>query len=818
MSNWKILVPLTADIVNLISNPSFETGMTNWTNINGAASARDAANATRRLYSAKVSPANGSNLSGIVGNNITVTNSLTYYTKFDFVGASGVTYVLQIGFGIAVLEEWTGTGALQQLEFSGTANAGGVVNVTIQRRFSGTADDFYVDRVIFTETSDIPYFDGDSPGAFWNGAENISTSTLSHNSRANGEIKDLKDDYLFGVRDVIGTGYAPLTVGVDNFAIQPGGVLNNIKTMIRPWTLVGTIIGNCDLLTARKNIIAVLSEKAVPQDAHGFQPVRIRYTGGTTTKEIAAHLETGLGVNWSVENQIHERLPLRFLSPNPFWYDILDSSMLLDEEDSATLRYVAARASGQWSDLGLSANPDTNGTVYAIQRAADGTFFVGGDFEGFDGNAGWDYLVNYDPFNDTWTRVGGASDLNGMIMGLAVDAAGDLYVVGEFTSIGAVGANSWITRWDGTNYNAVGDPTAGAAAITTVFDVEINSVGSVIVCGEFLNFANDADADYMAFWNGAAWGNIGTPSAGATITRALDLAIDSDDNIYVVGVFTNWAGVATGDRIARWNGSAWVGMGGGFNNDTLSVVVATDGTVYASGSFTQTGDAAVTDITRVAQWNGVIWSKLGDGCNNTCRDIKFAPDGTLWATGAFTSAGGRTVNGLARWTGDVWLPVDVDLPGSPIGRVLEFGPPDVVVQANHDTYVGFSTTGAATYGGDATVTHDGTAQAFPLFVAERSGGTSATLVSLRNKRTGKELLFEFALLDGERLSVNLDPFNRAIVSNWRGVLPSAVLDGSDLGDWNLLPGDNEVTCFINNNGATVAAYLIWNDTFESFDD
>lgn len=815
MSNWKLIVPQATDIDNLINNPSFETGMTNWTNQGGASSARDTANATRRLYSAKVTPAVGTNLSGISSGAINLTSGNTYYVKFDFVGASGVDYT--IALAPAFTTDITGTGALQTIELSGTSGATVGSALFIRRRDLGTADDFYVDRVIATESIDAEYFDGDSPGASWNGLSDISTSTLSSNSRAGGEVKDFKTDYLFGVRDIIGAGYVPITVSVDNYALQPGGALNNIKIQPAPFTLVGTIVGNCSLTVARKNLIEVLSKDAVPPDAQGFQPVRIRYTGATTDKERAAHYEDGLGANWTIVNQIHERLPLRFLSPDPFWYAILDSAMLLDEEDSATLRYIAGREDGQWSDLGLTANPTTAGTVYAIKRAADGTFYVGGDFTGFDGNAGWDYIVNYDPFSGAFSQVGGASDLNGTVRGFAVAANGDVYVVGDFTSINAVAANSNITRWDGAAFNAVGNPPSGAS-ITAVYDAEINSLGELIVCGEFTNLAGVAAADYIATWDGSAWTAIGTPSSGASITRAVDLTLDSNDDIFVGGTFTNWAGVSTADYIARWNGSAWVGVGGGFDADCYTVIAADDDTVYAGGAFTQTGDAAVTDITRIAQWNGVIWSKLGDGLTNACRDINIAPDGTLWVTGNFVTAGTLTVNDLARWSGDVWLPVDVDLPGNPIGRVVEFSKKDAVVESNYNTYVGFSSTGAATYGGTTTVTHNGTARAYPLFVAERSGGTSATLVSLRNERTGKELLFEFALLDGERISVDLDPFNRSIVSNWRGSIPSAVLDGSNLGDWNLLPGDNDVTCFIDNNGATVSAYLVWNDTYKSFDD
>jgi hypothetical protein len=46
----------------------------------------------------------------------------------------------------------------------------------------------------------------------------------------------------------------------------------------------------------------------------------------------------------------------------------------------------------------------------------------------------------------------------------------------------------------------------------------------------------------------------------------------------------------------------------------------------------------------------------------------------------------------------------------------------------------------------------------------------------------------------------------------------AILTGSDFGIFCLLPGDNDITCFVAESGSpTVTATMIWKNTYLSFD-
>ena len=93
------------------------------------------------------------------------------------------------------------------------------------------------------------------------------------------------------------------------------------------------------------------------------------------------------------------------------------------------------------------------------------------------------------------------------------------------------------------------------------------------------------------------------------------------------------------------------------------------------------------------------------------------------------------------------------------------------------------------------------------------------LLMLRNETTGRELLFDYALADEERLTVNLMPTEKSVVSSIVGNQPQAIFANSDFGEWSLLPGNNLITLFAFQTAApaTATAWLIWRDTYWSFD-
>ncbi|MFO0826590.1 MAG: hypothetical protein U0572_00430 [Phycisphaerales bacterium] len=138
--------------------------------------------------------------------------------------------------------------------------------------------------------------------------------------------------------------------------------------------------------------------------------------------------------------------------------------------------------------------------------------------------------------------------------------------------------------------------------------------------------------------------------------------------LYAGGDFA-YAGGATANYIAKWDGSAWSSLGTGAANGVngpvyaLTVVDVGGGgapSLYVGGEFTSAGGLTAN---RIAKWNGNSWGSLGtgsaNGVNSSVRALTAFDDGSgggpaLYAGGIFTSAGGATANRVAKWNGSAW--------------------------------------------------------------------------------------------------------------------------------------------------------------------
>lgn len=296
------------------------------------------------------------------------------------------------------------------------------------------------------------------------------------------------------------------------------------------------------------------------------------------------------------------------------------------------------------------------------------------------------------------------------------------------------------------------------------------------------------------------------------------LTVGPDGMIYAGGAFTT-AGGGTANRIAQWDpvGAAWSSLGTGMNNIVRALAIAPNGTLYAGGSFTTAGGVTVNYI---ARWNGASWTGMGGGMDNVVHCLDFGPDGTLYAGGIFTIAGGITLTDtVAKWNGSTWTHLDVNFPAAQTTRaILASEYYDPVVRVNYNLFVGFNTKGTAYFAGSVIATNNGTATACLKIVITRFGGTSATLEQIRNETTGKTLFFDYDLLDGETLTMDLTPGVKSITSNFFGNVLANILPNSDFATFALMPGNNNVTCFINTeDDPEMEAFMVWKDTFWSAD-
>lgn len=714
-----------------------------------------------------------------------------------------------------LIESIDGDWDLYGLSFP-AAQANGSTTLYIRQNGAGVGD-FFIDGVqVEAKTYWTTYCDGTQEGCKWNGAAHTVASTRSDQSRAGGRVLNLQSDFGFFVEEVVGVGAAPETISTRSYAILPGGELSGSKTESRNFTLIGRFIADSeeDLHAKRQELIEELGINTYPES----QAIRIRFSGAQVQKQISAHYTGGLEAQlkvsygpWQVEGEdswrklTHwtERLTIQFLAPDPMWFEIGESSVLLNTNDSDTFRFVAGRLTdaGQWDNLGP---PGVGGTyVRVIDIAEDAEFvYFGGDFDNFDGIANADNIVRLNKTTGAYSALG--TGMDNVVFSLLIGPDGRLYAGGSFTIAGGGGANR-IAVWDGAAWAAL-----GVGVDSDVLDMEFGPTGLLYVVGLFLN-AGGAGANRIASWDGAAWAALG---AGLdSVVNAV--AVSRSNIVFVGGAFLN-AGGNPANRVAQFDvaTTTWAAMGDGANQIVLALVLDTiTNLLYIGGNFTSPGSF-------ITVWNGTGFFSLGSGMDNAVIRLSLAPDGTLFAAGPFAEAGGITIaSNLAKWNGASWAHVDIILPGAAASVIVYASKlVDPVVARRFDIYLGWDTAGTGNFGAVATATNTGAQPAFLEFFVSRAGGTSAVLETLRNETLGFELLFNYGLLDGETLTVNLKPTAKSIVSSFFGPVLDAVFANSDFGIWSLQPNGNDITSFVDvAGGPTVTAWLLWKDTYRSLD-
>jgi hypothetical protein len=349
----------------------------------------------------------------------------------------------------------------------------------------------------------------------------------------------------------------------------------------------------------------------------------------------------------------------------------LTSDLSAGERPRLTAAATAVSDEGpSWSALGSdgAGNGPLNFATQAIAVMGN-DLFVGGQFTDAGGIATADYVARWNGTN--WSALGsnGAGDgaLNGYVYDLEVSGT-DLYVGGAFRNAGGVATADRIARWDGSNWFALGSNGAGDGAIGGgAYVREMAVSGSdVYASGWFLNVAGIGAADHVAHWNGSLWSALGSNGAGdGALNDAAEGALTLSGGIlYVGGSFTNAAGIATADHLARWDGSSWSAMGsngagdGAFNGSVNQIAISGD-SIYIGGTFTNASGNQRADY--VAHWNGSAWKALGSNGHGNGALTDSVASLVLWGgnlyVGGFFANCGPSADWLARWNGTSWADV-----------------------------------------------------------------------------------------------------------------------------------------------------------------
>lgn len=807
MGLWSFVLPEAT--TNLISNPSFEIATTGWMAVGGSI-ARSSAKQTKGLYSLAVTPTGAGD--GVYCA-LTLEATTEYTFSIDVWGAAGVDYRIYIYdvtaaaiLGSAVAFEADGN--WRRYLVTATTGANTSIRVCVEVVDASTAD-FYIDAAqVEAKGYATIYCDGDQDGCSWAAGAYTSTSSRSAQSAAGGRVIDLNSSgYEFEVKASIGVGHAPVEV-IDTLPAQGiGGDFQDQVIRPRDFQLAGTIPGTdrADYHTNRLNLIRAFS----PHRLATKQPVQIRYSLSQRSVAIDGYYVDGLGKNQQAGPTLEE-IALRFRAENPLFRAI-------------TGHNNADRCGGQGA------------TLASVQESVDQA----------------DYVIVRE--SGDWNAVGDGA--NATVRTILFGNLQDIYIGGSITLVGFPGystAVGYVAKWDGMAWD---DLNGGFSS--SVYMLNFGPDSQLYACGLFTTANGGAltPANRVAVYDGSSWSALGSGLNSGVLT----MAWGPDGCLYVGGGFTT-AGGNPANRVAKWDPSTstWSALGSGLNNDVYAMAWGPDGCLYVGGDFTTAGGGAAN---RVAKWDPATstWSALGSGFNNTVKAIDVGPDGIVYAGGIFTTADGNSIVGIAQWTGSAWVAVGGDISGHTLGvlkirvdqetgvvyaggdftSIGNLTPPDSIARWEGTRWfavdvdlpgaagsifvsgidiqpdklgIGFSGSGTATASALTTVTNNGSANSYPIIKIIGPG----QIYTLINYTTGEEIFFNnLTLVDGETVILDLRPGKKTFTSSFRGNIINAIVEGSDVESFHLMPGENSISLLIDD--ASAEAFLLWDESHMSID-
>ncbi len=238
---------------------------------------------------------------------------------------------------------------------------------------------------------------------------------------------------------------------------------------------------------------------------------------------------------------------------------------------------------------------------------------------------------------------------NGIVKAATIDANGNLYAGGLFTTAAGISVNR-VARWNESQQRW--EPL-GSGVNRDVNAVTTDAAGHLYAGGTFTQ-AGDQEVNYVARWNinSERWEALGS----GFDARVYAMTSDINGNVYAAGHFSFAGDFRRLNRVARWDDESgrWEPLGDGLSRNIRALTTDTEGNLYAAG-----------DIAGVAQWNidSQTWETLGLSSQSGI-------------TALATDAAGNVYSGsgvVRRWDGssETWETLGEPFSGSVIALVTD---------------------------------------------------------------------------------------------------------------------------------------------------
>jgi hypothetical protein len=682
-----------------------------------------------------------------------------------------------------------------------------VLQIRVTNKNVGDDFTWYIDAAqVEYKAYATTFCDGLTPGCIWAGQHHASSSSRKKTFRGGGREYNIEDFSVY-MSAQAGAGFPPVNHYVQGLALLDGALYRGSKVNPSILNLTIGIDGSslANLHSLRKALIDIIKPDQVPGD----QPFRLYYTGASSTKKVWIDVQYDSGLDAADFNEgFTDSITLRLIAYNPLWYEDHWESYPLDYvEDITSVNDVLAFEDGVWHNM----NGGGTGTpyVFVIRKGPDGKIYFGGQFTTIGGVANTAGIACWDPEAGAFTALG-TGVAGGNVLDMDWDAAGNLYVVGTFTSAGGVGNTQGIAKWDGSSWSAM-YTTTSPNTLSVVHVSQVN--GDIYVGGNIpAGGIDSAGAQWLNVYDVSAstWTIVGASPTDDLNSFVYAIQIDSNGVIYIGGNFTT-AGAIAARGVAFWDPNmttpAWQDMDGGVTGSLGApeqLLFGDDGYLYVVGHFSSIGSD--TENTRgIARWTNSTWEGLDRGTDNgAVYTIDQTNEGEIYIGGNFTSVSGLPMpERISVFSGSKWSNIEANLPDSALVQAVYYD------DERDNLYIGMSgsTTTTAKVSTTTTIDYTGTREGFPRITLRRSGGTALRLRWMKNRETGATLKFDYELQDGEELVIDLTPGNRSIISSAFGSRWDAINQVSNVHAFSLVPGENVLEFWAEDEGSpTVEAF------------
>jgi hypothetical protein len=251
------------------------------------------------------------------------------------------------------------------------------------------------------------------------------------------------------------------------------------------------------------------------------------------------------------------------------------------------------------------------------------------------------------------------SALNGAVYAYNTGAPGVLYAGGAFTDAGGNADADYIASWNGTKWASLG-PSSGLNG--GVFAIAYFA-GKVYAGGVFTNAGGNPNADFLAVWNGTTWGTVCNSAGPAINGNVLALQVIGS-TLYIGGTFADGAGLKPADYLLACDLNtgaprSTVALDGDLGGPVYALTADSNGILYAGGGFSNLARIPAAD--KVASFDGSAWHAMGSGTGqgggavtDFVRSLAASGTDVYIGTDSIDVAGIPQADHVVKWNGSAW--------------------------------------------------------------------------------------------------------------------------------------------------------------------